>query len=211
MWTDPRPLKETDHTLYQRVKTFALGCGYQMGAKRFRDNIEDKLGIKCTEDQAKELIQTYRTKNPGVGRFWNALNSDVQDAFLNHADRALNVNLPSGRSIRYSDIRANPNSKRTWGLDLIADVGGVKQVRVYGGSLTENMIQATGRDVFAEAVLRLEDAGYIPVLSIHDEIVLEVPTGTDPQTVENIMAAPVPWLPGLTLGAEAKVLNYYQR
>ena len=80
-----------------------------------------------------------------------------------------------------------------------------------GGSLTENMIQATGRDVFAEAVLRLEDAGYIPVLSIHDEIVLEVPTGTDPQTVENIMAAPVSWLPGLSLGAEAKVLTYYQK
>jgi hypothetical protein len=55
------------------------------------------------------------------------------------------------------------------------------------------MIQATGRDVFSEAVLRLEDAGYIPVLSIHDEIVLEVPTGTDPQTIENIMAEPVPW------------------
>ena len=114
-------------------------------------------------------------------------------------------------SIRYSDIRANPNSKRSWGLDLIADVGGVKQVRVYGGSLTENMIQATGRDVFAEAVLRLEDAGYVPVLSIHDEIVLEVPAGTDPQKIENIMAAPVPWLPGLTLGAEAQVLTHYKK
>jgi len=182
-----------------------------MGAKRFRDNIEDKLGIKYTEDQAKELIQTYRTKNPGVGILWKYLDSHAKDAFLNHADRALKINLPSGRSIRYSDIRANPNSKRTWGLDLIADVGGGKQVRAYGGSLTENMIQAAARDVFAEAVLRLEDAGYIPVLSIHDEILLEVPTGTDPQTVENIMAAPVPWLPGLTLGAEAKVLNYYQK
>ena len=53
------------------------------------------------------------------------------------------------------------------------------------------MIQATGRDVFSEAVLRLEDAGNIPVLSIHDEIVLEVPTGTDPQTIDNIMAEPV--------------------
>jgi len=96
-------------------------------------------------------------------------------------------------------------------LDLIADVGGAKQVRVYGGSLTENMIQATGRDVFAEAVLRLEDAGYVPVLSIHDEIVLEVPIGTDPQAVENIMAAPVPWLPGLTLEAEAQVLTHYKK
>jgi DNA polymerase I-like protein with 3'-5' exonuclease and polymerase domains len=211
MWKDPRPLKETDHTLYQQVKTFALGCGYQMGAARFRDNIEDKLGIKYTEDQAKELIQTYRTKNPGVVRFWNALNSDVQDAFLNHADRALNVNLPSGRSIRYFDIRANPNSKRTWGRDLIADVGGVKQVRVYGGSLTENMIQATGRDVFAEAVLRLEQAGYVPVLSIHDEVVVEAPVGTDPQKVVDIMAAPVPWLPGLNLGAEAQVLTHYKK
>ena len=157
---DPGPLKEADPVLCQRVKTFPLGCGYQMGAKRFRDDIEDKLGIKYTEEQAKELIRTYRTENPSVAMFWNALNSDIQDAFLNHADRALNVNLPSGRSVRYSNIRANPNSKRTWGLDLIADVGGVKQVRLYGGSLTENMIQATGRDVFAEAVLRLEDAAY---------------------------------------------------
>jgi DNA polymerase I-like protein with 3'-5' exonuclease and polymerase domains len=211
MWTDPRPLKETDPTLYQRVKTFALGCGYQMGAARFRDNIEDKLGIKYTEEQAKELIRAYRTKNPGVVRIWDGLSTDIKDAFFNHADRALKVNLPSGRSIRYSDIRANPNSRRTWGLDLIANVGGGKQVRVYGGSLTENMIQATGRDLFAEAVLRLEDAGYIPVLSIHDEIVLEVPSGTDPQTVENIMAEPVPWLPGLTLGAEAQVLTHYKK
>ena len=64
--------------------------------------------------------------------------------------------------------------------------------------------------MFSEAVLRLEDAGYIPVLSIHDEIVLEVRTGTDPQTIENIMAEPVPWLPGLTLGAEAKGLLCYK-
>ena len=84
-------------------------------------------------------------------------------------------------------------------------------MRVYGGSLTENMIQATGRDLFAEAVLRLEDAGYEPVLSIHDEIVLEVPTGTDPQNIIDIMAAPVTWLPGLTLGAEAQVLTHYRK
>jgi hypothetical protein len=174
-------------------------------------SLSTKLGIKYTEEQAKELIRTYRTKNPGVAQLWDALGMDIRDAFLNHADRTLNVNLPSGRVIRYSDIRPNPNSKKNWGLDLIADIGGAKRVRIYGGSLTENMIQATGRDVFAEGVLRLEDAGYVPVLSIHDEIVLEVPVDTDRQKVIDIMAAPVPWLPRLTLGAEAQVLTHYRK
>jgi DNA polymerase len=161
--------------------------------------------------QAGELIKTYRNNNPRVVRMWGDLDKDIQDAFLNHTDRALNFNLPSGRVLHYTDIRLKPNSTKSWGIDLIANANGPKIINLYGGSLTENIIQATGRDVFADTILRLEDAGYTLVLTIHDEVLIEAPIGSDELLVQKIMAAPVGWLPGLALGAEAKLLGCYKK
>jgi hypothetical protein len=97
--------------------------------------------------------------------------------------------------------------------DITCTVGG-KRMHVYGGLLAENWTQATARDVLASAWLRCAGAGFVPVLSVHDELVFELPQATaqaDLSRILEIIETPVPWAPHLPLKAEGKLTPYYAK
>lgn len=163
-------------------KISVLGLGYQMGAPKLVATFAG-FGVRVDETLAGRLVSTYRGAYPEIPALWrrledNALKAAVStftpvDRFgaFERRGRFLFYKLPSGREIAYLDPRVEGGKlvyKKTLGKQLAKESS-------YGGKLTENVIQATARDVLAEGMLRLKSAGFSLVATIHDEIVSEEP------------------------------------
>ena len=68
------------------------------------------------------------------------------------------------------------------------------RIDTYGGKLCENVVQATARDILADALINADAAGYDPVMHIHDEMVTEVDEGFGSiEELERIMATLPEW------------------
>jgi DNA polymerase len=98
--------------------------------------------------------------------------------------------------------------------DGISCTVGGERVHVYGGLLAENWTQATARDVLAYSWLRCADAGFVPVLSVHDELVFELAETSAQQDLERVtrvMETPMPWAPHLPLKVDGKLTPFYAK
>lgn len=169
-----------------------------------------------------------------VGRAFTAGAADRQVTYKK-AGSFLWCRLPSGRVLcyPYPEIR---EVQTPWGaakealtymteLDstarkkakLLPDPkaqGAWQRISTYGGSLAENVTQAVARDLLADALLRLEDAGLPVVMHIHDEAVVEIATQCDDATlsrVEKLMAETPAWAKGLPVSAEGWRARRYRK
>jgi len=77
--------------------------------------------------------------------------------------------LPSGLSLRYPNLKGAPDAKgrMQWAYG--------DDKKLYGGKLTENIVQAVARCVMTDGMLRIQKR-YQCALTVHDEVVV-VTTG----------------------------------
>ncbi len=176
--------------------------------------------------QAKKM---YRATRPMIPQFWKDIEQAALSAVRNPGEifsvgvgaeikytfrgQFLWCQLPSKRFLAYAKPmiveKALPepyqdvlkDSLRYWSVDSLT-----KQWRrhySYGGHLTENVTQAVARDLMAGAMLRVEQAGFHPVLTVHDEVVVEVPEETAdlPHFMDLMLQLPR-WATGLPVAAE---------
>lgn len=81
-----------------------------------------------------------------------------------------------------------------------------------GPVIVHNCVQAIARDILAINLNRLARAGYQTVMTIHDEVVLDVPAErADLDAVVALMKQPIEWAPGLPLNADGFVNDYYKK
>jgi DNA polymerase len=94
-----------------------------------------------------------------------------------------------------------------------ADEKVIIRKKLYGGLLTENVVQAIARDVLAEGMLRAHEMGFEICLHTHDEIGCIVPSNS-PLTLTSLtdaMIKPIDWAPGLLLKAEGYEAVTYKK
>ncbi len=208
-----------------KIAELALGYGGSKGALTQMGALE--MGL--TEEELPELVSAWREANPNIVKLWwnveaTAIKAVKEKAVIkmqygltfHYKKGILFINLPSGRSLAY--VRPKIGIDERFGKEQLTYEGteqGSKQwgrIPTYGGKLTENIIQAIARDCLAEAMVKLNDAGYRINFHVHDEVVLDVPVGTgSKEEVEKVMGQSIKWAPGLPLGADSFETEYYMK
>lgn len=200
-------------------KMAILGCGYGMGGKRFAEQCAT-MGIRVDEDEAKRIVAVYREKNNRIAQYWRDVENDFVE-MVKDAGRVGSVKLPlpSGRSLTYHNPRIIQRETPWGAMRDTAQVDTLNSVTrqwtsqiIWGGLLTENVVQATARDMMATAMMALELKGYNVILSVHDEIICEVPDdfGSLDEMIDIMTQVPA-WAEGCPINAEGKEGKRYRK
>lgn len=227
---DPPALASLMKVRRQFGKMAVLGLGYGMGASTFYDRLKsDPLlsGLissgKLTYNVAAGAAMTYRRTYPAIPIYWDTVERAFRTAIRNGEGRVFTIpqgrvafrgeghtvylRLPSGRELRYPGCYISSGSTRAGEIKW-------KYGYLWGGGITENIVQATCRDLLAEAILRCEEAGHRVVFHCHDELVCCVPTSHATliyADICRIMETPPGWAKGFPLAVEGKVSKRYEK
>jgi DNA polymerase len=206
-------------------KTCDLAFGYMGGINAWRKFEPDRF----TDEEVKTFNAEWRAAHPAIRRLWYNIDRAALTAIrergrvvrigsvaFKSTGAFLLLKLPSGRKLSYPQPRAVGDAERQHVVFADNAAGQFKDCRngqgAYGGLWTENVVSGIARDLLAEAMLRIEAAGYPIVLHVHDEIVAEVPEGfgsTDQFT--RLMTRKPSWALELPIAAKAWMGKRYRK
>jgi DNA polymerase len=186
--------------------------------------VTDERGNVYTHG-AYVIVHTWRALHAPIVQFWHALAdcavravasggtvhvpADVALSFVADAGDLALV-LPSGRPVVY---RRAALERGPYGPQVRFE-GKYGPSRLYGGLLCENAIQAMCRDLMVNGMVNAEAAGLPVVLTVHDEIVCEVPRARADTALEELIRAmcTLPaWARDMPITAEGFVGTRYRK
>jgi DNA polymerase len=180
-------------------------------------DLDAKTYVVC--DAIKLL---WRAAHPKISHFWGALERCAHEATqspdqtytlgrikVRRAGDWLLIRKPSGQCLSYKSPRLNNNKLSFEGT--LETTGTWGRIETYGGKLFENICQSLACDVFSEGLLRIDRQGITTRLTVHDEVVCEVPidSHTTVRDVSALLATPPSWAQDIPLAAEGfEALRY---
>lgn len=207
-------------------KTSILGLGYGMGVDRFFETCKN-FGIDINYSIAQKAVNQYRKVYREVPKFWRIVEKLFIEAIqygeieikgylipgtkcfieFEKTGQTVSIKFPSGRKQYYFHPFIKDNSIRFWHKSKKLSV-------MWGGVIVENIVQGIARDLLAEALIYCKKSGLMPVLTVHDEILIECDTRDVKKKLKHfkrIMTTPPPWAEGLPLGAECVSSKRYKK
>lgn len=219
-----------EYSLRQRGKVATLALGYQGGESALIAMGADKMGL--SSEELTDIKVRWRDANKNIVRLWYAVGDAVIQAMNGNGTQFvqcleirrewdmmygldfISVKLPSGRKLYYpkpflQQNKFNKDALHYYGVNQTTKKWEVNST--YGGKLVENIVQAIARDCLAETLIRLYDRNYDVVMHIHDEVVIDAYDDEKLEDVNNILAEPIPWAPGLILKGAGFETKYYMK
>lgn len=219
-----------EYALRAKGKVAELALGYQGSTGALINMGALKMGIP--EEDLPDIVNRWRETNRRIRDLWYKMDAAAVQVISQGGSVGLNclviarefdynqntdcmtITLPSGRKLYYIAPQLGLNR---WGNPSITYMGVNDKnkwgrIETYGGKLVENCVQAIARDCLAQAIEHLEEAGLPVIFHIHDEVVIDCPPdATTLEEVVRIMSCPIPWAPGLPLGADGWVGTFFKK
>ena len=195
-------MRENDPKLRQMLKTIGLGVLYGASAAK----VASVAG--CPLAEAEKIVGVVKKMMKPVTQLWKSLKSCLIAA---KTDGYLQLDHPSGNCLYYRNVRSGG------GRNIVADIvkhGRALPVRLWFGSVTENLASSLARDIFINRVLEVEKHGYEVLLHVHDEVVIEVDEDRAQQCLDDvikILSTPPDWINTIALSAEGKIMDFYAK
>lgn len=222
-----------EYALRAKGKVAELALGYQGSAGALI--AMGALNMGLTEEELPDIVNRWRAANSHIRDLWYDMDGAAVDVIQNGGCQRVHglwlareydgttgtcsftITLPSGRKLYYNDPKIGENR---WGNPSITYMGVNDKnkwgrIETYGGKLTENCVQAIARDCLAEAIERLEAAGFPIVFHVHDEVVIDIKPYAAHENMLNqvvqIMRQPPIWAQDLPLNADGWVGDFFTK
>jgi DNA polymerase len=221
--TDPEAIDD-DSPERQIGKVEELALGYQGAVGAFAQ-MAAGYGVDLPEAEVVKIVKGWRKANSRISSFWYEAEDAVRQAINNpgtwiecrrvriiRKGAWLRCVLPSGRSLCYPRPRITEDGKIAYdGFNQYTRKWG--EIKTYGGKLVENWTQAASRDIMGWNMPLIEESGFELVLSVHDELITEVPAASplNGEILAALMVSDIPWAEGLPLAAVGKDLDRYRK
>lgn len=170
------------------------------------------------------LVTLWRQAHPAIVGFWGALDDAVKAAIarpgvefeagrvvIDKQQAWLRVRLPSGRYLLYPASHMSESGESFLGVNPYTKQWG--RITTYSGKRAENIVQGIAADHMMDGLLAADDAGYNPVLSVHDEAITEPPD--DPRyndkDLSRLLVSSSLWAEGLPLTAKGFTSPRYRK
>lgn len=213
-------------------KTCVLGLGYGMGAEKFRRTLEigqAGISVKIDISEAERIVRLYRSKNHKIVGLWNQCGNALTQILQGGSGSvgALSYDnegivLPNKFRIKYPALRQTQN-----GFEYINDarsyrkairervingeIEGIAWTRIYGGKVTENIVQALAALVIRDQMVAIGKQYHV-VFQVHDEIIitaLDAEATVAQAALEKVMFTPPSWAPDLPVACESGFAKNY--
>ncbi len=206
-------------------KICVLGLGYGMGPQKLQQTLKQgTMGppVDISEDECRRIVNIYRSRNWKIKAFWKKMDQVITSMTLGIEGKEGPlefgkgfIRLPNGMFLQYFGLHGTAEITRD---DLVMTettyLTRTGRTKLYGGLLTENVVQALSRIIIAEQMLKIHDAGYRIVTMTHDEIVIIAKKKDAKKALDfmiKTMSTPPEWAPDLPLAAEGGFDDCYSK